>query len=166
MSAPATADRESRNWRIRLRQLFLNLRHRGLLPAACFCPPTTYPAQPQSPSSAIRPGKQPTAADPGVIGSTFYIQNQPFTIVGISPPGFFGDRIDSNPPALWIPLNDEPYHRARDQHSETARHQLALCPRPRQARNQSRQPAGQALQRSAPVAGHAARLHRQRTTIL
>ena len=49
------------------------------------------------------------AGDPNVIGSTFYIQNQPFTIVGISPPGFFGDRIDSNPPDLWIPLNDEPY---------------------------------------------------------
>ncbi len=48
------------------------------------------------------------AGDPNVIGSTFYIQNQPFTIVGVSPPGFFGDRIDSNPPALWIPLNDEP----------------------------------------------------------
>jgi predicted permease len=48
------------------------------------------------------------AADPGVIGSTFYLQNQPFTIVGVAPPGFFGDRIDNNPPALWIPLNDEP----------------------------------------------------------
>jgi predicted permease len=48
------------------------------------------------------------AADPNVIGSIFNIQGQPFTIVGISPPGFFGDRIDSNPPALWIPLNDEP----------------------------------------------------------
>ncbi len=48
------------------------------------------------------------AADPNVVGSTFYIQGQPFTIVGISPPGFYGDRIDSNPPALWIPLNEEP----------------------------------------------------------
>lgn len=49
------------------------------------------------------------AGDAAIIGSTFYIQNQPITIVGISPPGFFGDRIDSDPPALWIPLNDEPY---------------------------------------------------------
>jgi len=48
------------------------------------------------------------ASDPNVVGSTFYIQNKPFTIVGISPPGFYGDRIDSNPPALWIPLNMEP----------------------------------------------------------
>jgi len=49
------------------------------------------------------------ASDPSVIGGTVYVQNQPFTIVGIAPPGFFGDRVASNPPALWIPLNDEPY---------------------------------------------------------
>jgi predicted permease len=49
------------------------------------------------------------ASDPGVLGSTFYIQNQPFTVIGISPPGFFGDRIGGDPPALWLPLNDEPY---------------------------------------------------------
>ncbi len=48
------------------------------------------------------------AGDPSLIGATLYIQNQPVTIVGIAPPGFFGDRVDSNPPALWIPLNDEP----------------------------------------------------------
>jgi predicted permease len=48
------------------------------------------------------------AADPNVVGSTFFIQSRPVTIVGIAPPGFFGDRIDSDPPALWIPLNVEP----------------------------------------------------------
>ncbi len=48
------------------------------------------------------------ASDPKVIGATFYIQNQPVTIVGVSPPGFFGDRINSDPTALWIPLNVEP----------------------------------------------------------
>ncbi|HET9743134.1 MAG TPA: ABC transporter permease [Terriglobales bacterium] len=48
------------------------------------------------------------ASDPKVVGSVFYIQAHPVTIVGIGPPGFFGDRIDSDPPALWIPLSDEP----------------------------------------------------------
>jgi predicted permease len=43
-----------------------------------------------------------------VIDSTFHIQGRPVTIVGIAPPGFFGDRIDANPPAIWIPLNVEP----------------------------------------------------------
>src|SRR5271167_3461107 len=48
------------------------------------------------------------ASDPSVVGSTFYIQGQPVTIVGIAPPGFFGDRIRARPPALWIPLALEP----------------------------------------------------------
>jgi predicted permease len=48
------------------------------------------------------------AGDPSVIGSAFHIQGQPVTIVGIAPPGFFGDRVSSDPPALWIPLNIEP----------------------------------------------------------
>jgi predicted permease len=48
------------------------------------------------------------AGDPNLVGSTIYIQSQPVTIVGIAPPGFYGDRIDANPPAIWIPLNVEP----------------------------------------------------------
>ena len=48
------------------------------------------------------------AADPQVVGSTFYLQSHPVTVVGIAPPGFFGDRVDSSPPALWLPLSTEP----------------------------------------------------------
>jgi predicted permease len=48
------------------------------------------------------------AADPQVVGSTFYLQNRPVTVVGIAPPGFFGDRVDSSPPSIWIPLSTEP----------------------------------------------------------
>ena len=48
------------------------------------------------------------AGDPNVVGSSFYIQSHPVTIIGIAPPGFFGDRINENPPAFWIPLNAEP----------------------------------------------------------
>jgi predicted permease len=47
-------------------------------------------------------------SDPSLIGSTIYIQSQPVTLVGIAPPGFFGDRIRPNPPALWMPLAIEP----------------------------------------------------------
>lgn len=48
------------------------------------------------------------AGDQSVIGSTFFVQSHPVTIVGIAPPGFFGDRVNDSPPALWIPLNVEP----------------------------------------------------------
>jgi predicted permease len=47
-------------------------------------------------------------SDPGLVGSTLFVQSQPVTVVGIAPPGFFGDRINSDPPALWIPLAIEP----------------------------------------------------------
>jgi predicted permease len=47
-------------------------------------------------------------SDLSVVGATFYLQSQPVTVVGIAPPGFFGDRISANPPAFWIPLSAEP----------------------------------------------------------
>jgi predicted permease len=46
--------------------------------------------------------------DPAIVGATLYVQQQPLTIVGVAPPGFFGDRIRSSPPQLWIPVNVEP----------------------------------------------------------
>ena len=47
-------------------------------------------------------------SDLSVVGTTFYLQSHPVTVVGIAPPGFFGDRISPNPPAFWIPLSAEP----------------------------------------------------------
>jgi len=49
------------------------------------------------------------AADPSLVGSTISIQAHPFTVVGIAPPGFFGDRVTDAPPDFWMPLNTEPY---------------------------------------------------------
>jgi predicted permease len=48
------------------------------------------------------------ASDPSIIGSVVFIQTRPFTVVGVAPPGFFGDRVSPEPPALWIPINNEP----------------------------------------------------------
>jgi predicted permease len=48
------------------------------------------------------------AGDPSLIGSTLYLQGQPVTVIGVAPPGFYGDRISANPPAFWIPLSAEP----------------------------------------------------------
>ena len=51
------------------------------------------------------------AADPAIVGSTIFIQARPFTVIGIAPPGFFGDRIAANPPMFWVPIQTEPYIR-------------------------------------------------------
>ena len=70
-----------------------------------------------------RPSAQPTlvlsykawqgdyAADPSIVGSTIFVQSRPYTVIGIAPPGFFGDRISDSPPDFWLPLNTEPYVR-------------------------------------------------------
>jgi macrolide transport system ATP-binding/permease protein len=43
-------------------------------------------------------------SDPGVLGSTFLINTQPVTIIGIAPKGYYGDRLTSNPPNFYLPL--------------------------------------------------------------
>ena len=48
------------------------------------------------------------AGDQRIIGSTVYVQTHPFTVVGVAPPGFFGDRIVESPPDFWMPLSNEP----------------------------------------------------------
>jgi predicted permease len=47
------------------------------------------------------------ARDPAIVGSILYIQKHPFTVAGIAPPGFFGDRVASIPPDMWLPLSAE-----------------------------------------------------------
>jgi predicted permease len=48
------------------------------------------------------------AGDPSIVGSTFLINGLAVTIVGIAPQDFFGDRFTTYPPALWIPLSQQP----------------------------------------------------------
>jgi predicted permease len=49
--------------------------------------------------------QQDYAGDPTVIGSSFYINTKPATIIGVAPKGFYGDRIDTNPPKYFLPMN-------------------------------------------------------------
>jgi len=49
------------------------------------------------------------ASDRSLVGSTISIQAKPFTVAGITPPGFFGDRVSDTPPDFWLPLATEPY---------------------------------------------------------
>ncbi len=67
-----------------------------------------------------RPGAPPVAvlshhawqnsygSDPSVVGSAFFIEGHPFTVIGVAPPGFFGETLRSDPPEIWIPVQQEP----------------------------------------------------------
>jgi macrolide transport system ATP-binding/permease protein len=48
------------------------------------------------------------AGDPSVIGSTFYVNTKPVTLVGVAAKGFFGDRLSSMPPEFYLPIESMP----------------------------------------------------------
>jgi macrolide transport system ATP-binding/permease protein len=52
--------------------------------------------------------KNDYAADPMVVGSTFYVNTQPVTISGIAPEHFYGDRLTSTPPDFYLPIESMP----------------------------------------------------------
>ena len=52
--------------------------------------------------------QQEYGSDPKIVGTVFMLDGHPFTIVGISPPGFYGETLRSDPPDLFLPLNQEP----------------------------------------------------------
>ncbi len=48
------------------------------------------------------------ALDPTIVGSTFVLNTNPVTIIGITPPGFYGDRMTDAPPDFFVPMAMEP----------------------------------------------------------
>ena len=46
--------------------------------------------------------------DPSVIGSSVSIDTHPVTIIGITPPGFYGDRLSDSEPGVCLPMSLEP----------------------------------------------------------
>jgi predicted permease len=67
--------------------------------------------------------------DPSVIGSVFNLNDKPFTVVGITPPGFFGDSLRLNPPDFFLPLTAEPLVQVDADLNKYDTHWLALIGR-------------------------------------
>jgi predicted permease len=46
--------------------------------------------------------------DTAIVGGTLVLDGHPFTVVGVAPPGFYGETLRSDPADLWIPVHQEP----------------------------------------------------------
>ena len=57
---------------------------------------------------SYRAWQQHFGLDPSVVGSSFVIDTVSFTVVGIAPPGFYGDTLRPDPPDFWLPVATEP----------------------------------------------------------
>lgn len=58
-----------------------------------------------------RAWRQEYGQDPAIVGGTVVVNGKPMTIAGIASPRFFGDTIRPDPPAIWIPIGQEPVMR-------------------------------------------------------
>ena len=73
-----------------------------------FTPEDDRPAAPPVAVLSHRVWQTAYASDPSVIGSTFILEDHPFTVIGVAPPGFFGETLQSDPPDIWVPVQQEP----------------------------------------------------------
>jgi predicted permease len=71
-------------------------------------PADDAPGAPPVTVMSYRLWRENFGADPAVIGTVFNFNNQPFSVVGIVPPRFFGDTLASSPPDFFLPLAAEP----------------------------------------------------------
>ena len=46
-------------------------------------------------------------ADNSLVGATLIVEGHAFTLIGVAPPGFFGETLRGDPPDLWIPVHQE-----------------------------------------------------------
>jgi predicted permease len=47
-------------------------------------------------------------SDPSVVGASFIVEGHAFTLIGVAPPGFFGETLRGDPPDIWLPAHQEP----------------------------------------------------------
>ena len=80
----------------------------GAFGGRVFTPEDDRPGAPPVAVLSHRVWQTTYASDPAVVGSIFVVEGHPFTVIGVAPPGFFGETLQSDPPDIWVPLQQEP----------------------------------------------------------
>ena len=78
----------------------------GLTPAAgrFFVDADDKKGAPISAVMSYETWQQDFSGEPSVVGGTCWINTKPVTIIGVAPKGFYGDRLSSQPPKYYLPL--------------------------------------------------------------
>ena len=80
----------------------------GVFAGRAITPADDKPGAPPVAVISYRTWQQHYGLDPSVVGASFTINQVPYTVVGIAPAGFFGDRLTDSPPDFWLSLASEP----------------------------------------------------------
>ena len=96
-----------------LRVVFVSGNYFSTFGVGAFAGRTIVPSDDQTSAAPVamlsyRTWQQQYGSDPTMAGSTLILGGHPVTVIGITPPGFFGETLRSDPPDVWVPLNQEP----------------------------------------------------------
>jgi predicted permease len=80
----------------------------GAFGGRVFTPEDDQPSSPPVVVLSHRLWQTTYGGDTSMIGSTLVLEGHPFTVIGVAPPGFFGETLESDPPDIWVPLQQEP----------------------------------------------------------
>ena len=80
----------------------------GAFGGRVFTPDDDKPAAPPVVVVSHHAWQTTYGSDRSLVGATFVIEGHPFTVIGVTPPGFFGETLRGDPPDFWIPLQQEP----------------------------------------------------------
>jgi len=82
----------------------------GIAPFAgrLISPGEDHPNSPPAIVMSYRIWRERYSLDPSVIGGSFLVDGHPMTVVGVTPPQFFGETLRRDPPDFWVPLAQEP----------------------------------------------------------
>jgi predicted permease len=95
-----------------LRAEFVSGNYFATFGVGAFAGRTIVPADDQTTSEPVamlsyRTWQQEYGSDPSIVGSTMILDGHPFTVIGITPPGFFGETLRSRPPDLFLAIHQE-----------------------------------------------------------
>jgi predicted permease len=96
-----------------LRTVFVSGNYFSTFGVGAFAGRTIVPSDDQPSSAPVamlsyRTWQQQYGSDPTMVGSAMILSGHPVTVIGITPPGFFGETLRSDPADVWVPLNQEP----------------------------------------------------------
>ena len=80
----------------------------GAFGGRVFTPEDDKPGAPPVAVLSHRVWQTAYGGDTSMVGSTLFVEGHPFTVIGVAPPGFFGETVRANPPEIWLPLQQEP----------------------------------------------------------
>lgn len=101
----------------------------GAYAGRALMPADDHPGAPAVAMMSYRLWQEKYALDPAVVGGVFDLDGKPVTVVGIAPPGFFGDTLRPSPPDFYLPLNVESYIETDADINKPDVHWLALIGR-------------------------------------